>query len=230
MKKIFTLIAVVAMALSVNAQLITWTAPIAKKSVAGTYSNGAFSLTVTDTTDDGKIAVDANNAYFGDATTQTKFTHRLKTGGKSDSKNNLSLTIPAAGTLKVYVRTGSNSATDRNLVLTQGETELYNKVVVESDAIKVKGLDSENPDNETKVYPIISVKVESGTVAVTYPTNSLNFYGFEFVADGNGDTDGITAVKSVADVNAPAYNLAGQKVADGFKGLVIKNGKKFVNK
>ena len=48
--------------------------------------------------------------------------------------------------------------------------------------------------------------------------------------DNSGDTDGITAVKSVADVNAPAYNLAGQKVADGFKGLVIKNGKKFVNK
>ncbi|MBQ8064935.1 MAG: chitobiase/beta-hexosaminidase C-terminal domain-containing protein [Prevotella sp.] len=30
------------------------------------------------------------------------------------------------------------------------------------------------------------------------------------------------------DANAPAYNLAGQKVNDSFKGLVIKGGKKFV--
>ena len=30
--------------------------------------------------------------------------------------------------------------------------------------------------------------------------------------------------------NAPAYNLAGQKVADGFKGIYIQNGKKMIQK
>lgn len=30
--------------------------------------------------------------------------------------------------------------------------------------------------------------------------------------------------------NAPAYNVAGQRVADNYKGIVIKNGKKFMNK
>lgn len=33
-----------------------------------------------------------------------------------------------------------------------------------------------------------------------------------------------------ADVNAPAYNLAGQKVSTSYKGVVIKAGKKFVQK
>ncbi len=41
-------------------------------------------------------------------------------------------------------------------------------------------------------------------------------------------TTGVNAMKADTNENAPAYNLAGQKVADGFKGLVIKNGKKFM--
>lgn len=33
-----------------------------------------------------------------------------------------------------------------------------------------------------------------------------------------------------ADANAPVYNLAGQKVSESYKGVVIKAGKKFVQK
>ena len=33
-----------------------------------------------------------------------------------------------------------------------------------------------------------------------------------------------------ADANAPVYNLAGQKVSTSYKGVVIKAGKKFVQK
>ena len=40
----------------------------------------------------------------------------------------------------------------------------------------------------------------------------------------------ISAVKSGADVNAPAYNLAGQKVDKSYKGVVIMNGKKMIQK
>ena len=42
---------------------------------------------------------------------------------------------------------------------------------------------------------------------------------------------GIANVKAATlNSNAPIYNLAGQKVENGFKGLVIQNGRKFVNK
>jgi hypothetical protein len=48
----------------------------------------------------------------------------------------------------------------------------------------------------------------------------------------NGETiTGITTVKADAiDVNAPAYNIAGQRVNQGYRGLVIKGGKKVINK
>ena len=48
----------------------------------------------------------------------------------------------------------------------------------------------------------------------------------------SGDPTGITEV--VADkadnANAPAYNIAGQRVSKNAKGLVIINGKKYINK
>ncbi len=45
------------------------------------------------------------------------------------------------------------------------------------------------------------------------------------------ETTGIQSVKSeTIDLNAPAYNLAGQKVAEGYKGVVIQNGVKRIQK
>jgi len=43
-------------------------------------------------------------------------------------------------------------------------------------------------------------------------------------------TLGISAVKSEKTDNGAIYNLSGQRVAEGYKGLVIKNGKKYVVK
>ena len=39
-----------------------------------------------------------------------------------------------------------------------------------------------------------------------------------------------TVVAPKANTNAPIYNLAGQQVNASYKGVVIKNGKKFVQK
>ena len=43
------------------------------------------------------------------------------------------------------------------------------------------------------------------------------------------EPDGISVVKA-DNVNVPTYNITGQKVSNGFKGLVVKEGKKFMNK
>ena len=176
MKKLFTLFSLLLLAAvttGVKAQsgyLITWDG---NSTLQETYGSSDFLLTRIDT--DGKHAIDANNANFGTAESYQKFTHRFKVGGKSSAKNSLKLTTTQAGTLKVYVRTGSNGATDRNLVLTQGNTELYNKVVKEADVVEITNDDQ----TTTKVYPVISVEVEAGDIEITYPTNGLNFYGFE---------------------------------------------------
>jgi hypothetical protein len=56
----------------------------------------------------------------------------------------------------------------------------------------------------------------------TYEINTLEI---------NETTTGITATESDRlDVNAPIYNLAGQQVNKTFKGVVIQNGKKFIQK
>ena len=51
-----------------------------------------------------------------------------------------------------------------------------------------------------------------------------------YVYSKNGITTGINAVKAADATDAPAYNLAGQKVNQSYKGVVLKNGKKFVQK
>jgi hypothetical protein len=53
---------------------------------------------------------------------------------------------------------------------------------------------------------------------------------FFLFLDG-GTTTGINSIENgQIDNDAPAYNLAGQKVGKGYKGIVIKNGKKVVMK
>ena len=47
---------------------------------------------------------------------------------------------------------------------------------------------------------------------------------------GSGGGDGISTVVTKIDNNAPAYNAAGQRVNKNFKGLVVKDGRKFMNK
>ena len=46
----------------------------------------------------------------------------------------------------------------------------------------------------------------------------------------NGTSTNINTIKANTDVNALVYNLAGQQVEKSYKGLVIKNGKKVINK
>lgn len=222
MKKFFTLIAAVALAASVNAQVLTFTQKYTKGSVPATFSADGLELKVVDK--DGKMEVDANSQYFGTAESYKNFSFRLKSGGKSLTKNNLILTVPSDGTLKVYVRTGSSSATDRNVVLTQNGTELVNKILLESEAVSVS-MTVDNVTKDTKVFPVISVPVKQGDVAITYPVNSVNFYGFELVKTSTG----ISSVNAAAaKKNGKTYNMAGQEVSSSAKGLIIKNGKKYV--
>ena len=62
------------------------------------------------------------------------------------------------------------------------------------------------------------------TYMVMTPKNQPGLLGFQF-----GETTGINSIAAAkSDVNAPIYNLAGQKVGKNYKGIVIQNGKKFV--
>ena len=52
-----------------------------------------------------------------------------------------------------------------------------------------------------------------------------------FSIGGNGETTGINGIENEAKKNdGIMFNLAGQKVQKSYKGMVIMNGKKFINK
>lgn len=77
------------------------------------------------------------------------------------------------------------------------------------------------------VLGYISFPTEAGKTYYLFNTKSqVGLYGFEFTAGGSGISD-ITAAENA---DAPVYNLAGQRVSKDTKGILIKNGKKFVNK
>ena len=95
---------------------------------------------------------------------------------------------------------------------------------------------------ETAVYGLATVNNQDGfykAVGKKIPAkcayleiaNSANPAKFYSLGDQSGSTTGITSVKNeAAGNNAPMYNLAGQLVDKGYKGIVIKNGKKIVLK
>ena len=99
--------------------------------------------------------------------------------------------------------------------------------------------------NELQVYGGLSFKGEKftsvddikvGDVVVVY--GKLKKYNTTYELDKdnilislNSTTTGITNITTdEAAKNAPVYNLAGQKVTKAYKGVVIKNGKKMIQK
>lgn len=105
--------------------------------------------------------------------------------------------------------------------------------------------DDGKKENELQVYGGLSFKGEKftsiddikvGDVVVVY--GKLKKYNTTYELDANnilislnGTTTGITNITTdEAAKNAPVYNLAGQKVTKAYKGVVIKNGKKMIQK
>lgn len=86
-------------------------------------------------------------------------------------------------------------------------------------------------DGVTAFYPVkqnSAIPVKRCYLEVKGTSTKAAFYS---LGTNFGETTGISSVKNKAEkADAPVYNLAGQAVGKGYKGLVIKNGKKFVIK
>ena len=61
----------------------------------------------------------------------------------------------------------------------------------------------------------------------TYEITSSHIYS---INDGTTGINNAVVTPSTVDENAPVYNLAGQRVNKTAKGILIQNGKKFINK
>lgn len=124
-----------------------------------------------------KYAIDLNTAYFGDATTQTKFVSRMKSGAKSSDTNGITLTLEAKGTVTIAMRTGSNSATRAFNILDSTGASVQNWSVGEANI--TSGVTIEGEAEPKNVYSYYTVTLEAGTYSFSYD-GSVNFYGFSY--------------------------------------------------
>ena len=91
---------------------------------------------------------------------------------------------------------------------------------------------SEIKDANTYELKDIVWKLEDGTESLINQTGSENF--FVKVLGGNpemfNDGTGISSVVNNSTVPTVTYNIAGQRVSKGYKGIVINNGRKVLVK
>ena len=222
MKKFFTLIAAVAMAASVNAQtnvtewnFSNWDA----KEYLETFTKDGLTL-VVGSNSNGKVSgftIDANTKTIDEVT----YTQRLKTGGKGDFDNDGKpllrvLTFQVSGPSNIYVAASTSNKTDSKVltidVLENGAEKASNVGTINFAANEVKG--------ETVTYN------GKGGVIYMYQNGGLNYYDVKITP---ATSTGITSIEASAKADA-TFNLAGQQVSDSNKGIVIKNGKKMLNK
>lgn len=96
---------------------------------------------------------------------------------------------------------------------------------VDQDGNKV--VESIPETSGTSVYKKTDFPVKAGVKYYSYTEGSkMDVFGFKFAL---GTSTGISSVNAAAaKKNGKTYNMAGQEVSSSAKGLIIKNGKKYV--
>ena len=126
------------------------------------------------------------------------------------------------GSYKLTTGEGAVAEFDTDLKVSDGSA-------TSSDAVAVYGLATVKGQDGFYKAPIGTTI--PATCAYLEVDNSASLAKFYSLGDHSGSTTGITSVKNEAvGNNAQMYNLAGQLVDKGYKGIVIKNGKKIVLK
>jgi hypothetical protein len=103
------------------------------------------------------------------------------------------------------------SGNDRSFTITKGNATI--------PGWNAFGLADTEASEQGKTYDIIG--------AISIKNSDIQFQPIEIK---EATSTNISTIKANTDVNAPVYNLAGQQVEKSYKGLVIKNGKKVINK
>ena len=109
------------------------------------------------------------------------------------------------------------------------DLKMSDGTITSTTSVNVYGLATvDGQDGFYKAFGEQKIPAKCAYLEVANSANSAKFYS---LGDHSGSTTGITSVKNeAAGNNAPMYNLAGQLVDKGYKGIVIKNGKKIVLK
>lgn len=102
-----------------------------------------------------------------------------------------------------------------------------------TEGIPTKGTEGEDlyiwgaKGGEQAIWGYLNLPVKANKEYMVFLHSAqIGFGGFEFTPGSTG----ISEITAADDEDAPVYNLAGQRVSKDTKGLLIKNGKKFINK
>ena len=220
MKKLFTLFAIALLggAVSVNAQTTDWNfSNWEKTTLTSTYTQDGLTIYANS---DAYVTIDGNKKSIDGV----DYTQRLKLGGAGTFDDNGTpsarvIAFDVAGDCTIYMALMSSSSSairtvyvDANVNGTKINVATYNDVQGESIESRT-----------------INYTGDAGTIYIYSKSGGVNFYDIKYTP---GTSSGITNIttEEQADPNAPIYNLAGQRVTKDTKGVLIQNGKKFINK
>ena len=232
MKKFFTLIAAVAMAASMNAQG-TYAVQVGDKVNAGDKITSVENITLTYMENAGvAFAAGKSTVNWADA----DFTAYVcgKNSGKlhSDAEPTgcaYKFETTKAGSLTVAVQL--NAAKGFHILdaeFVEVAPASYNLPAAKDGESQKFTLNEKNENIiAAKSNGIVTFNVaEGGTYYVFAAGTKLGFYGFKYEV---GTSTGISSVNAAAaKKDGKTYNMAGQEVSSSAKGLIIKNGKKYV--
>ena len=223
MKKFFTLIVAVALAASVNAQ----TAKVFTENTFLQTSQTNVQAGIAEgwiVAGSGKTAANGKKGSIDPQAKEEKGEGAVKLDGIGLKKDNEAKTFKMAITgvdnIEVYgVTTSSSDSRYVSVVATAADG-----TIVEKDEITAPG--------NTAVVKVLLDKSKIYTVEITGVKEDKSagadvaLHGIWFNV---GVTNGISNISAAAaKKNGKTYNLAGQEVSSSTKGLIIKNGKKYV--
>ena len=232
MKKFFTLIAAVALAASVNAQG-TYAVQVGDKVNAGDKITSVENITLTYMENTGTAFADGKAT---DNWADADFTAYVC------GKNNGKLVKGAEPTGCVY-KFETAKAGSVTVGIQLGGTKGFHILDAEfaevapasynlpsaKDGESQKFTQNEKNENiiAAKSNGIVTLNVAAGgTYYVLAAGTRLGFFGFKYTI---GTGTGISSVNAAAaKKDGKTYNMAGQEVSSSAKGIVIKNGKKYV--
>lgn len=222
MKKFFTLIAAVALAASVNAQtetewnFINWDA----KTYSETFTKDGLTLNINKDGkgEDAPMTIDSNKKKVDNV----QYTQRLKlsgTGSVSDLEKLVrvvSFNVEGPGNIYVVAAHASSSGDSRTL-----------KVAAVVDNVMTSLDDISYDANEIKSFTVKYNQNKAAKILIYSGKSGMNIYDIKFTPANV--TNGISNISAAAaKKDGKTYNMAGQEVSSSAKGIIIKNGKKYV--
>ena len=219
MKKFFTLIAAVAIAASMNAQtewnFSNWDA----KTYSETFTKDGLTLNINKNSkgEDAPMTIDGSTKTVDDV----KYTQRLKLSGSgsvSDLENLVrvvSFEVEGPGDIYVVAAHASSNGDPRVLKVA---------AVVDNDITPLEDVSFDA--NEIKSFTVKYDQNKAAKILIYSAKSGMNIYDIKFTPANV--SNGISNINVDSAKAGKIYNMAGQQVSGSFKGLVIKNGKKYV--